>query len=127
MLAGCRAALYCIALAGCSTSPKTLPAPPEDATTQEDAASCPFCNVEASAYDVAQPQPPDAIAPPPVACDDAGTCALPPSICADPQWLEYFDNGTCEDGGCAFDVQFHFCDWGCYDGGCGAYHGTTAQ
>lgn len=70
-------------------------------------------------------QPPDAIAPPSVPCDDAGACMPPPSICATAQWLEYFDNGACNDGGCAFDVAFHLCDFGCWDGGCVPYHGTA--
>lgn len=97
----------------------------------DDATACAFCT-DATFGDASGPSsPPDAIAPPTVACVDAGDggaeCPLPPSVCANNVWLEYFDNGTCVDGGCSFDVAFHGCTFGCWDGGCLPYQGTKAQ
>jgi hypothetical protein len=95
----------------------------------DDATACAFCT-DAS-FDASSTGPPDAIAPPAVACVDAGDggaeCPLPPSVCANSLWLEYFDNGTCVDAGCSFDVAFHVCNYGCWDGGCLPYNGTKAQ
>lgn len=95
-----------------------------DATVVADDAS-PFNFSDAWATpDVLGPTPPDALAPPAVDCDDAGACALPPSVCVDTRWLEYFDNGVCADGGCQFNVEWHYCDDHCADGGCAFYHST---
>jgi hypothetical protein len=86
-------------------------------------------------YEVSQPGPPPPLPPPHVDCIDGGdagmTCPLPGSVCATGQWLEYFDNGVCVDGGCQFDTQMHQCvstNGGfsyCSDGGC-VYIGPTA-
>lgn len=115
-------ALGAIFVLGCS-EPHSLPADgaTEDATI-DDAAACPFC-FDAGAFEAAAQVPPDALPPPAIACDeDAGEagaeCPLPPSICVDPQWMEYFDNGRCEDAGCAYDALLHDCVYGCVDGGC---------
>jgi hypothetical protein len=51
--------------------------------------------------------------------DDAGTCQLPPSLCADDRWLAYFTNATCVDGRCRWDVGYRDCDaLSCVGGGC---------
>jgi len=92
--------------------------PLPDVTSSDDAASCPFCEVDAGFYDAPSPALPDALPPPQVDCTDAGMCPLPHSVCVDNQWLEYFDNGVCEDGGCSFDVKMKSCSGYCWDGGC---------
>ena len=97
-----------------------------------DDAACAFCDATFGDASVPEVSTPDVIPPPAVACvEDAGDggaeCPLPPSVCASNVWLEYFDNGTCVDGGCSFDVAFHGCTFGCWDGGCLPYSGTKAQ
>jgi hypothetical protein len=121
---GLRRALVMVAVVGCD-NPSPMLGP--DATTAEagDDASCLFC-FDGDLPDGQQPPPtpPDAIAPPPVACvldagDGGAECPLPRSICADPKWLEYFDDGVCVDGGCTFQEAFQYCGPdGCFDGGC---------
>jgi hypothetical protein len=76
-------------------------------------------------YEAAVPVPPDALPPPNVACDDAGACTLPSSVCANAQWLEYFDDGVCVDAGCAYQVKMNLCVYGCFDGGCIIEHSTV--
>lgn len=121
-------ALVIVLTVGCDNS---SPVFDPDATTSDagSEATCGFC-FDGGALDVQQPTPPDAIAPPPVACVlDAGDggieCPLPRSICANNLWLEYFDNGVCADGGCSFDEAFKYCGYGCFDGGCIPYQGTA--
>ncbi len=80
-------------------------------------------------YVPAQPDvvTPDVLIPAPaVACVDGGVdatvCPLPHSVCAGAQLLEYFDDGRCVDGGCAFTIKVHDCSYPsgsvCVDGGC---------
>lgn len=118
-----------VLLGACSTRELTpVDAGASDAS-DDTTTSCPFCTDSSYVYDVVTPLP-DAIPPPQVACvadaGDAGaSCPLPRSICVDGQWLEYFDNGTCVDSGCTFDVAFHTCSYGCWDGGCVPFSGTA--
>jgi hypothetical protein len=122
-------ALLVVILFACDSHETTFEAgaPDPDATTSDASSSCPFC-FDAS-YDVSAPTPPDALPPPEVDCvldagPDATICPLPHSICADTQWLEYFDNGFCDDGGCLFDSKLLLCGLGCYEGGCVVQHST---
>ncbi len=86
-------------------------------------------------YVPANPNPdvliPDVLIPAPaVACVDGGAdatvCPLPHSVCAG-DLLEYFDDGRCVDGGCAFRVNVHECSLQgtCVDGGCVQPHHTA--
>ncbi len=57
---------------------------------------------------------PDAGAyPPPLkACDiDGGSkpCPNPPSICANSDWLVYYEKGRCVDGGCTWETRWTEC------------------
>ena len=115
MSRGCRAllAIAALALGACDAREVADAGAPDAAEDAAEDAGCAFCDAGP-----VQPGPPDALPPPQVACDDAGACPLPPSICADPQYLEYFDNGTCVDGGCEYDVALTSCPYGCVDGGC---------
>ena len=115
-----RIALLALLLAHCDGTPRDviIAEPTIDATT------CPFCGVDAP-YEAAAPIPPDALPPPEIACDDAGACALPSSVCATANWLEYFDDGVCVDGGCVFQVKMNPCAYGCVDGGCVIEHSTV--
>ena len=77
------------------------------------------------------PMPPDGGDPPIVACGedagDGGECPLPESVCDGPDWLVYYSNGTCTDGGtCRWDKQFMLCpsSSGCVNGAC-HYMGTA--
>ncbi len=87
-----------------------------DATATDDVAAQGF-DAASSSTDGAL-APPDAVPPPTITCsdEDAGSCALPQSVCIDGQWLEYFDDGTCVDGGCHYDIVFYEC--ACGDAGC---------
>jgi hypothetical protein len=114
----------CAALmVGCNGAHPFDAGAPDDATAADAFYDCPFCTD--ATYDVPQLGPPDALPPPDEPCDDAGACALPRSICANGEWLEYFDNGTCVDGGCTFDAKMVQCGWGCWDGGCGSRPPST--
>ncbi len=65
---------------------------------------------------------PDAAAYPPApkTCDADGgnkVCPNPPSVCANSDWLVYYENGRCVDGGCVWDTlwlqcQIHDCKQG---------------
>lgn len=72
--------------------------------------------------EVSYPGPPDALPAPQFDCLDAGdaaaTCPLPSSTCASNDWLEYFDDGVCVDGGCQFTAHLHQCGYFCSEGGC---------
>lgn len=115
MLVACAALLT----VGCNVAHEFDAGAPDDATTSADSlfGDCPFCTDATYSYDAPQPVPPDALPPPDEPCDDAGACALPHSECVTSSWLEYFDNGTCVDGGCTFDVKMMACPYGCWDGG----------
>ncbi len=102
---------------GCSTRAIVDAGTESGVDAAGEASDCPFCfDASPPPYDGA-PNWPDAIAPPPESCDDAGMCALPPSICASPHALEYFDDAVCVDGGCTFTIKFAYCDE-CVDAGC---------
>src|SRR5258706_9317951 len=65
------------------------------------------------------PNPPPIVTPPTISCADAGmSCAMPPSVCADANWLAYFDDGECVDGQCRLITKYYFCDTGCNGGSC---------
>jgi hypothetical protein len=50
---------------------------------------------------------------------DASTCVLPASICADELWLAYFTDGQCQEGHCHWRVAYRECGGrGCQDGAC---------
>ena len=62
---------------------------------------------------------------PSVACDedasvDAALCAPPPSVCINPQWLGYYDNGACGSGQCYWSTLERYCPSGCFHGACGS-------
>jgi hypothetical protein len=71
---------------------------------------------------VPEPQPPlDAGDPPVVACDpDGPPCELPPSTCADTNFLVYYTGGECAKSYCQWEKHFELCDYGCWYGGCEA-------
>jgi hypothetical protein len=96
-----------------------------DATSNDATGFCAFC--EAGPYEAAIPNLPDALPPPEVDCDDAGMCPLPHSVCVNADWLEYFDNGVCDDdGGCSFEVKMTNCGTdNCVDAGCYQPHITA--
>lgn len=59
------------------------------------------------------------------------TCDLPPSVCADGRWIQYYVNGRCVNGWCQWDVRFLDCspngEWmGCENGGC-VFNGTAMR
>ncbi|MGO9838539.1 MAG: hypothetical protein ACLP1X_30525 [Polyangiaceae bacterium] len=64
--------------------------------------------------------------PSPLACDaDASPatplCPLPPSACADGEWLVYYDDGQCVAGACAWQKRYRFCGGSeCIGGACGS-------
>ena len=49
---------------------------------------------------------------------DAGTCELPPSLCADARTLLYFTNPACVKGVCRTEVHSQVCEMECVNGGC---------
>ena len=51
--------------------------------------------------------------------DSAAACDFPPSVCADADWLVYFENPTCLDGYCHWEKQFMRCvGASCVNGTC---------
>jgi hypothetical protein len=67
--------------------------------------------------------PPDAAVPPPVvACgaDAAEICPLPPSYCADYEWLVFYQSPECVNGTCQYEAWAKKCVGGqaCHNGGC---------
>jgi hypothetical protein len=68
------------------------------------------------------PAPPGPDAPATACDEDAGTdaapCSPPPSVCADSQWLVYFDNGQCVTEQCAWQKVRQYCGNGCTNGAC---------
>jgi hypothetical protein len=51
--------------------------------------------------------------------NDASTCVVPPSVCADERWLAYFTNGSCRQNRCQWQVLYRDCGaLGCGVGGC---------
>jgi hypothetical protein len=63
-----------------------------------------------------KPMPPDGSAERPiVACFADGDCVLPPSQCADQDWLTYYTNGECVEGLCSWQENFFYCADGCSD------------
>ena len=58
--------------------------------------------------------------------DSAAACDFPPSVCADADWLVYFENPTCLDGYCHWEKQFMRCvGTSCVNGTC--RHNITAK
>jgi hypothetical protein len=70
--------------------------------------------------DAGGPAPPlDAGDPPMQACaDDAGSCSIPSSVCADALWLVYYVGGDCNGGVCHWEKRFLYCGGNCVNGGC---------
>ena len=119
-------ALLMFPLVACTSHDLPAEAGTSADASANDATLCAFCSDAAYVYDAPGPTPPDAFPPPQVDCSDGGACPLPRSVCVDDQWLEYFDNGLCEDGGCSFDVKMTMCGQGlCFDGGCQLPHLTA--
>jgi hypothetical protein len=62
--------------------------------------------------------------PPMMACGpEAGAptdveCPLPPSVCAGPNTIAYFDNGTCASGVCTWQKIYGRCPTTCVNGAC---------
>ena len=109
-----------LALAACNDTTPLPDGGNDAASTGTDAGGF---TIDAPNYDAPQPPPPpvpDAAAPPPEACvqDGGPACPLPPSVCADTNYLEYFENGVCVDGGCQFDSKLFLCTAGCVHGAC---------
>ena len=116
-----RAAMF-VLVGACDagTTPAPQPEPEADADTHDGCSF--FCSDATGPIDYdAGTYTPDAIPPPPQDCSDSGRCTLPPSVCVAASVLEYFDNATCVDGGCQFEIKFHYCDE-CVDGGCISNH-----
>jgi hypothetical protein len=95
-----------------------------------DGPSAPDGSVWVTLYGCLVPAPagPD---PPVAPCDDdasaeGGICPPPPSVCADPAWLVYYDNGQCVAGQCVWQKEHTTCHGvGCSAGSC-HYLGTSA-
>jgi len=80
---------------------------------------------DAPPFDTTPRPSPDAesVSEPVVPCEgdavtDATFCPLPPSVCADAEWLVYFVRGACIDGLCKWDRLMKQCSSGCAAGGC---------
>jgi len=41
--------------------------------------------------------------------EDASSCAVPSSVCADDRWLAFFTNGSCQQNRCAWEVAYRDC------------------
>jgi len=51
--------------------------------------------------------------------EDASSCAVPSSVCADQRWLAFFTNGSCHQSRCQWEVGYRDCGaTGCQAGGC---------
>lgn len=67
---------------------------------------------------------PDSLPPlPRISCDpagDASECALPASVCANDQWLVFYENPSCDSGVCAWEPLALACQAPdtCVNGGC---------
>lgn len=50
---------------------------------------------------------------------EAGVCPMPPSACADPHWLVFYDNAQCVAGSCTWEKRYNDCGpVGCFFGEC---------
>lgn len=47
-----------------------------------------------------------------------GYCTPEPSVCANSEWVAYFDDGRCMGSSCNFTTKYHFCAGGCLNGLC---------
>jgi len=51
--------------------------------------------------------------------EDASSCAVPSSVCADDRWLAFFTTGTCQQNRCTWEVDYRDCGSGkCQSNGC---------
>lgn len=117
-------ALLLLPIIACTSHDSIDAGTPAPDASANDATSFGFGDV--GAYDALGPVPPDALPPPQVDCTDAGMCPLPHSVCVNGDWLEYFDNGVCDDGGCNFEVKMTNCGVNnCLDAGCYVPHSTA--
>lgn len=48
-------------------------------------------------------------------------CEPPYSVCANSEWIAYFDDGRCVDGTCFFTTKYHYCPGGCVNNLCAAH------
>lgn len=59
-------------------------------------------------------------------------CEPARSVCANTEWVAYFDDGRCSSGMCQFTTKYHYCPGGCVDGLCATHQsgfvgGTAPQ
>lgn len=120
------ALLLTIAACGTSTADDPLHVDAEPDAAPDDAAIVFLTNIDGAT--VPDTSTPDPLPPPTFDCLDAGpdasTCPLPHSLC-EGEWLEYFDNGKCVGGKCQFTAALKQCYFGCFEAGCGHFHGTA--
>ena len=115
----------------CSSTPPTTSSTPDAGLTSAGGSIISIGLPEAAAGSVQDasddtgPAHPLVSAPDGGPCSDgdASSCALPPSVCADQDWLAYFDDPMCMEGQCQWTVRYRQCPGRCSGQGC-AYNGT---
>ncbi len=111
-------------VARCGGAIAPVPAVAEDAAApMADSAEPPFLNLDSgvAAPSAPLPEPDGGFDPPSVACSlmdagDAAVCSMPPSVCANKDWLVYYDHGHCVNGLCAWTKHVYECN--CSKGSC---------
>ncbi len=119
-------------IARCGGAIDSGPPIADAAIVEMDDAELPAFNLDSGiatldATTVSLPAPDGGFDPPPAKClvgdaSDAATCPTPPSVCANADWLVYYDHGHCANGLCVWTKTFHGC--ACANGSCMSH--TTA-
>jgi len=104
----------CTACASSSNEPPISDASTTDSVTISDATRV----LDTGKYGPPTGAPLDAGDLPEIACAGPDPCALPPSTCANANYVVYYLGGECIGGHCSFEKRFRLCPAGCASGGC---------